>query len=230
MQRSYALHQVLEIDIPKLRHISDGLIFTSRFTPYQYGTDEAILKWKPPNQNSVDFLMGLEFPTATDPETQETYPDYESKPKFVLKVWHGGDNYALLSADGGTNTYMHVSDDEWEQMKSLQEPLDDRVVECYMDDQKRWRYMRFRDDKENGNHKDIFHKVMGSIRDGVSQEELLAACSAIKKNWYARQYEEEKKRKEMMHNKRNLSQHQQQHDEQRRRREYEEAKRQRSHV
>lgn len=178
--------------ISKLQHVSDGLIFTSRVEPYKFGTDDVILKWKPPNQNSIDFVIGLEFQNYVDPDTKEAYVDYDSKPQFVLKIWQGDNMYAAHST-------MHVTDDEWEQFKDLAEPLEDRVVECYMDDQKRWRYMRFRDDKENGNHWSTCDKVMSSIKDGVTKRELLEACPKIRDNWKRREAAAQRRAAEEQH-------------------------------
>lgn len=40
MERSYGLPKVFNEIIPKLKHTSDGLIFTPRDSPYVFGTDE----------------------------------------------------------------------------------------------------------------------------------------------------------------------------------------------
>ena len=67
------------------------------------------------------------------------------------------------------------------------EPLNNRIVECYMDEQKRWRLSRFRDDKSDGNHVSVVGSVMDSIRDGVTKQDLLASCPSIRDKWKARQ-------------------------------------------
>lgn len=128
-------------------------------------------------------MLGLEFNSFTDPEAQgesATYLDYDSKPKFILKTWLGENKYKIISE-------MIVTDEEWDRLKSLNEPLEDRVVECYKDTNKEWRFMRFRDDKTDGNHESIYHKVLSSIEDGVSKEELLKACPKIRENWKQRE-------------------------------------------
>ena len=40
-----------------LPHENDGLIFTKLNSPYKPGTDDTLIKWKPPYLNSIDFLM-----------------------------------------------------------------------------------------------------------------------------------------------------------------------------
>lgn len=60
-------------------------------------------------------------------------------------------------------------------MKATGEQFDDRIVEVHWDvSQSHWRMMRFRDDKPNGNHRDIVDKIMQSIADGVEKE---AVCN-----------------------------------------------------
>jgi mRNA guanylyltransferase len=43
--------------IPLLPHGNDGLIFTKNSFPYKSGTNENIVKWKPPEKNTIDFLI-----------------------------------------------------------------------------------------------------------------------------------------------------------------------------
>lgn len=182
MQLSYAIPTVFGEILPKLGHVSDGLIFTPSTAGYVIGTDPKLLKWKPPEENTVDFVWELEFNTFVDGDTNETYLDYDSKPKFLLKVWQGKDIYSRYGE-------MYVTDEEWSQLKALGEPLNDRVVESYKDDDGRWRYHRFRDDKENANHTDVVQSVMESIDDHVTQKELTSCWEEIRARWKARQLE-----------------------------------------
>jgi mRNA guanylyltransferase len=57
--------------------------------------------------------------------------------------------------------------------KAHGEQFDDRVVECNVNPITHgWRFMRFRDDKEHGNHRSIVEKIIASIRDGVQLDEV----------------------------------------------------------
>lgn len=94
----------------------------------------------------------------------------------MLRAWKGGNNYT----DYGE---LYLTDDEWEKWKALGEPIHERVVEAYKDDDKRWRYMRFRDDKDDGNHISTVESVIESISDAVSREELEQACPEIRAKW-----------------------------------------------
>lgn len=67
-------------------------------------SDLCRLKWKPPEENSVDFRLELRFPKL--PDTNQ--PDLMKMPMFLLYVWEGGSNYAFYD-------YLTVDDDEWEE-------------------------------------------------------------------------------------------------------------------
>jgi mRNA guanylyltransferase len=103
-ERSYSVAQVINGIIPTLQHGHDGLIFTCVESAYMPGTDENILKWKPPNENSIDFKLALRFPARTD---KDDTPDMREKPVFLLHQWLGGDKYDFFDE-------MEVDDDEWE--------------------------------------------------------------------------------------------------------------------
>ncbi|EAU88637.1 mRNA guanylyltransferase [Coprinopsis cinerea okayama7 len=179
---SYHVEKVFNVDIPNLHHGNDGLIYTCVNTPYTPGTDNNILKWKPPSENSIDFKLVLRFPPlASNPRE----PDFHAKPLFLLHIWCGDDR--------GVPRYeqyddMYVDDEEWERMKLSGEQIDDRIVEVHWDfNINRWRMMRFRDDKPHGNHKSVVDKIINSIADGVEKDALLARSTAIRNAWKMRQ-------------------------------------------
>jgi mRNA guanylyltransferase len=187
-QVSYGIEMMFREIIPKVKkiHGNDGLIFTCRSTPYKIGTDEHILKWKPPSENTIDFRMRLEFPLLepdTDDEADgvvEPYYDYDAMPIFHLFVLHNNNEYRIFGE-------MHVMPSEWDGLKALQMPLDDTIVECYQDNNGRWRYMRFREDKKDANHISTVEKVLESIQDRVTEDDLIRAAPAIKTAWKKRQ-------------------------------------------
>lgn len=178
MQLPYGLEMMFRAVLPGLPHGNDGLIFTCRGAAYRYGTDPGILKWKPENENSVDFLMRLDFALIKD--ESGSWTDYDALPVANLFVWTG---------DRGEKWYgtLHLEEGEWEDLKARGEPLHERVVECSMDESGRWRFMRFRDDKDKANHVSTVESVIESIRDRVTEAELIAAAGGIKGEWKRRQ-------------------------------------------
>ncbi|KAI5292775.1 Dcp1p-Dcp2p decapping enzyme complex alpha subunit, partial [Ascosphaera atra] len=208
-QLSYGLPLMFGEIIPKVKrvHGNDGLIFTCRETPYRFGTDENIVKWKPPAENTIDFRMRLEFPmydprknagnhnangggeeeALEDREAdRDPFVDYDAIPTAHLFIYTGNSsnnasgpnqpNYQWFST-------LHLDPDDWASLKALNTPLDDTIVEAFLDEHKRWRMLRLRDDKDEANHVSTVEKVIVSIEDRVSQEDLIAAAPMIKSAW-----------------------------------------------
>ncbi|KAI9369272.1 mRNA capping enzyme, guanylyltransferase subunit [Aspergillus egyptiacus] len=195
-QFSYGIEMMFREIIPKVKkiHGNDGLIFTCRSTPYRIGTDEHILKWKPPSENTIDFRLRLEFPIL-EPDSEdeadgitEPYPDYDTQPIFHLFVLLNDREYQPFGE-------MFVTPSEWDDLKALQVPLDDAIVECSKDENGYWRFHRVRDDKADANHISTVEKVLESIEDRVTEEDLIRAAPAIKTAWKKRAQADAEERK-----------------------------------
>lgn len=207
-QFSYSLEYMFKSIIPSVKqlHGNDGLIFTCKNTPYKTGTDEHILKWKPPHENTIDFVLRITWPTVPpepDDADQTPHEDFLAFPQsFDLFVYLGSEvNYEHYGQ-------MYMTEKEWEDLKALQRPLQDCVVECSLDPAvpddaaagvtghaPRWRFHRLRDDKEHANHISTVRSVMESIKDHVTEQNLLEAAAGIRDAWKRRQAEEERGRK-----------------------------------
>lgn len=58
-------------------------------------------------------------------------------------------------------------------MKRSGEQFDDRIVEVHWEpEMQRWRMMRLRDDKPNGNYVDVVMNIISSIMDGVEKDDV----------------------------------------------------------
>ncbi|OAA43097.1 mRNA capping enzyme, alpha subunit [Metarhizium rileyi] len=187
-QLGYGIEMMFKQVLPSLKHGNDGLIFTCRNTAYKHGTDPHILKWKPPEENTIDFRLKLTFPLVEPDEGErkegitEPFIDYDSVPKSELMIYLGdsGEKYEFFDD-------LFLTEDEWEILKSLGDPLDDRIIECNQDDQGRWRLLRFRDDKHEANHRSTVISVLESIKDRVSEKDLYKSAGPIRDSWKARQ-------------------------------------------
>lgn len=191
MQLAYGIGKMFHEVLPSLTHGNDGLIFTCRETPYKCGTDEHILKWKPADENTVDFKLQLHFATV-DPDEEdraegvtEPYVDFESVPRASLLIFAQGepgqnndDPYREFAA-------LHITEEEWEELKGLGDPLNGRIIECYVEEG-RWRMSRFRDDKLHANHSTVVNKVLESIQNPVTQTMLEEHGAVIREKWKAR--------------------------------------------
>ncbi|KAG0307304.1 Dcp1p-Dcp2p decapping enzyme complex alpha subunit [Dissophora globulifera] len=180
MQLSYGIEKMFREVIPNLKHGSDGLIFTSAIAPYVPSTNTKMLKWKPPSENTVDFKLTLEF------RNQNGAQNSPQKPQFLLFEWKGGQDYAPFGQ-------MIVDDDQWERWQSTSTQLQNRIVEVnYSPSHQGWRFFRFRDDKEHGNHSSVVKKVVESIRDGVEADEMAALETELSGVSKLVEHEEEK--------------------------------------
>jgi mRNA guanylyltransferase len=185
MQLSYGIEMMFKEVLPKLPHGNDGLIFTCRNTEYKHGTDQHILKWKPETENSVDFRIDLEFPVVQPDEQDklegvtEPYLDYDALPRVNLMVHVG---------DGNDKWYgeMYLVEQQWQDWKAENKPLDDRIAECVMDTQQRWTFMRWRDDKHDANHISTVESVIESITDRVTERDLIVSAKGIRDAWKRR--------------------------------------------
>ncbi|PNS17422.1 hypothetical protein CAC42_7105 [Sphaceloma murrayae] len=204
MEKGYGIEMMLKDVLPKLTHGNDGLVFTCRTTPYQAGTDPNILKWKPPHENTIDFRLQLgPFPklgTANgyvngngSAVADDDDVDWDGCPKLLLLVNEGRDKQRHFGD-------LFVTDDEWTSMKSMNEMLDGRIIECYKDNEGRWRYKRekdgtprFRDDKTEANHISTVESVLESIEDAVSEQDLLRHAPEIRHAWKRREGESERR-------------------------------------
>ena len=187
MHQAYHLQHIFNNILPQLKHGNDGLIFTCKDTRYQFGTDQHILKWKPPHENTIDFKLRLgDFPLI-DPEDGEdgSVPDYDALPApLQLLVQHNNNDYRPFAE-------LHVTPAEWNIMKSLNQRLDGRIIECYRSPAGQWKFKaeadgtpRWRDDKKDANHISTVNSVLASIENPVTETDLLGYEQKIKEAVY----------------------------------------------
>lgn len=138
-------------------------------------TNAFSLKWKPPHLNTVDFVLDLEFQQVNDEKKKFKYKDYDSKPRGHLFIGSGANNIKEVGI-------LSFSKDEWENLKFLKEPLIDRIIECSCEN-KQWRFLRMREDKETPNHISVYNSVLESIFDNITAQKLLTIVPTIAYNW-----------------------------------------------
>ena len=136
---SYGLEKMFKEIIPRVKqlHGNDGLIFTCRSSAYKHGTDEHILKWKPPEENTIDLLLHITWPeipaNSSDPD-RDPYVDYLAMPlAFDLYVHKGTDRQGGGVADYAFFDTLYVTEQDWNKMKAENCPLQDVVAECFQE-------------------------------------------------------------------------------------------------
>ncbi|KAG4403439.1 hypothetical protein AAZX31_01G101000 [Glycine max] len=142
--------KLLKEFIKRLSHEADGLIFQGWDDPYIPRTHEGLLKWKYAYLNSVDFLFEVDG-------DRELLFLYERGKKKLL--------------EGNRVEFTDGSD------PSL---YSGKIIECSWDfDKLEWKFMRIRTDKSTPNEFNTYRKVMRSIRDNITEEDLLNEISEI---------------------------------------------------
>eukprot|EP00842_Homolaphlyctis_polyrhiza_P006277 jgi/Hompol1/6650/HPOL_005042-RA len=164
LELSYKLHKVYS-QIQAARHKTDGLIFTSAVAPYTLGTCQKMLKWKPSEENTVDFKI-LEA-VQTDRGVL-----------YRIGILERGNEHidcGLMIPEGELATI------------PTREALG-RIIECRYSPtgNSQWRFSRMRDDKDSANHISTYEKILESIRDNISQEQLMGASEMIEAAWQRR--------------------------------------------
>lgn len=140
--------------------------------------------------------MNMVFGTYNDEENGDSYIDYDSLPQFYLSIWKGKDKktneelYQQISS-------LHVEESQWEMLKAKNEPLQGRIIECVKDEENRWVFLRFRDDKDNANHISTYRSVIQSIEDAVSEKDLLQCGEYLRhRSGYYKQVQEQQQREQ----------------------------------
>ncbi|XP_020524223.1 mRNA-capping enzyme isoform X2 [Amborella trichopoda] len=146
-----AVIKVLRDFIPKLSHEADGLIFQGWDDAYVFRTHKGLLKWKFPDMNSVDFLFEV------GEENHQTLYLLDRKNRRQLQgayvVFKGGEDPSEFNG---------------------------KIMECSWNAQEEhWEYMRIRTDKETPNAWNTYTKVMQSIQDNITEEEVLDEITEI---------------------------------------------------
>jgi len=156
--------KLLEDFIPNIiSHESDGLIFQGWEDPYVPDTCQELLKWKFASMNSVDFRL----------------KKVEGRWRLFVMDAPRGQGPRDLLLDGVADGEYEVSFPEG----TDPEELEGEVVECAWDGERRaWTFMRTRPDKETPNHVRVYHRVVQSIEDNITDEVILEYVEEVTKN------------------------------------------------
>ncbi|KAJ1962938.1 hypothetical protein GGI12_002348 [Dipsacomyces acuminosporus] len=163
---SYGLERIYTTVIPALKHKSDGLIFTSQVAPYTPGTCEKIIKWKPANENSIDFKIQV-----------------VNSEEVLLYAWQGNSDYEYFDK-------LALQPGDYQRHFGHLKQVNGLIIEAVYDPAyappSKWKFMRFRDDKPHGNHISVVHKIIESIRDNIELDQLVKFTPEMRGNWKQR--------------------------------------------
>ena len=165
----YPLGQTKAVMNMKTGHEHDGLIFQPVPDPYTGGQCDQILKWKPPELNSIDFKCQ------------------------VRKVQQAGclpETYAELYVGGMPNPFTRVKLNKTKLIEFKE--YDGKIVECTLD-KNEWKVLRVRTDKSHPNSYNTAKAVLNSIQFPVDMKAVIDVVEQIGVGQFAQE-----KRKGMM--------------------------------
>ena len=156
IKRQWPLNQLEDLQYyveHSVLHKTDGIIFTPLSMPYIMGQCDKILKWKPIELNSSDFIA-LEHNGVVYLAVRISYPKNamsSNKPPYA--------DIPVSILDGDPSTIL--------------DGIDKKIVECSFDvESKGWFPLRIRTDKTTPNAYSTFVKICVSIKDDITVEKL----------------------------------------------------------
>ncbi|KAI3957222.1 hypothetical protein MKW98_012097 [Papaver atlanticum] len=135
--------------IPKILHGADGLVFQGWNDQYVPFTHEKLLKWK--FHETVDVIFEL-VGTGQNPS---------------LYLYQRGRKKCMF---GNRVLFMNGEDPS---------ELSGKIIECSHYEKKAWCFMRVRVDKSTPNDYSVYERVMRSINDKITEEDLLDKIRGI---------------------------------------------------
>ncbi|XP_065191969.1 mRNA-capping enzyme-like [Sycon ciliatum] len=136
---------VFEKIIPLLNHPNDGLIFSPAMDPYKLYTNHDVLKWKPPELNSIDFQL-----------------------KIVKENRLG----ELPTRVGELHVLGHDMRVSTIKLTKELKVLHNAIIECCIDNGQ-WSFMRTREDKDKPNSYTTYESVCKSLTAPVTKAMLI---------------------------------------------------------
>eukprot|EP00792_Barthelona_sp_PAP020_P001339 TRINITY_DN12121_c0_g1_i1.p1 TRINITY_DN12121_c0_g1~~TRINITY_DN12121_c0_g1_i1.p1 ORF type:complete len:531 (-),score=131.06 TRINITY_DN12121_c0_g1_i1:136-1698(-) len=206
----YSLKHTQEIfeKIPSLPHENDGLVFTPVFEPYEPGTCPSLLKWKPSDKSTVDFLLCGSSVV------------YDGTVVYQLHTFNRGIRQAYDWITIPQTTLDKIDAAYSKNLIKLSEP----IVECRYDPEQMtfiphgslfdssftrpngttgfegfpgewrkggWIVDRVRNDRKMGNDLRVVNKIRMSLDNKISEEKLLNFLDSLKKKKDATPNEED---------------------------------------
>ena len=160
------LERMVHETIPRLPYRNDGVVFTPVGRPYTAGTDDRVLKWKPPDMNTVDFALQVRWIAG-----HRWFMLCSAMRQMTMdRYWIGldGEQAAYFTAAGGP----HIVECSFDSALHSEAP-DDRTGLLASRQAGGWRIVGLRLDKTTPNDESILERILTSIRDAVTADDVL---------------------------------------------------------
>jgi len=178
-----AASKVIHDFIPhQVSHEADGLILQPYDDAYVALTYPELLKWKFAHMNSVDFRLKV-VPQSSRHSHAHHDLSTPGPPDLALELLRPTKHHtATIEELKGAKVVFP----QGELLNASPELYNGRIIECAWDgDLQAWSFMRERRDKTLPNAETVYEKVWASIKDNITEEDLLLEIEqALKKGVY----------------------------------------------
>jgi hypothetical protein len=149
------------------KHPCDGLLFIENLQKIQIGTAHRQLKWKPPHECTIDFL--IMFPENNN-RTCDLYirsDQHQSPPSKKELLW----KTQWITSTFDSNTFDFEKDNK---IKWIKKNFNGKIIECFFNQSSsNWQYKLTRHDKNSPNFVNVVNDTINSIKDNINIKNLV---------------------------------------------------------
>ena len=162
MKDYFTLEQVEDISkniIPILPHHNDGIIINTKDYPYYSGQSIEIYKWKPNEENTIDFEIQYN-------QKEDIYNLYVSGKEKLVPVGN-------LSFKDDSDKEKFLSGYNINNINIAECFYDNNLIDPFTNKKGGWRFSRYRNDKGKPNFIDTYENVLKCLEENISIEEII---------------------------------------------------------
>ena len=145
MKTFWPLSEFSEFQKSTFPYATDGIVFTPVHEPVRSGTHETMFKWKPRDENTIDFLFRL---TGIQTKKWSMYVQEKGKMIFESELAVG---------------------------QELEGTVDGSIVECqyqHGEEPRWWKPLNIRRDKTHPNNRRTFYRTLVNIAENIQLDEF----------------------------------------------------------
>ena len=171
MKDYFTLEQVEEIKniIPILPHHNDGIIINTNDYPYYSGQSIEIYKWKPNEENTIDFE--IQYNQQKDIYNLYVFGEEKLIPVGNLSFKNDYDKEKFLSGYNSNN--INIAECFYD--KDLDDPFTNKKGG--------WRFSRYRNDKGKPNFISTYENILKCLEENIDIDEIINTVNENKTNF-----------------------------------------------
>ncbi len=171
MKDYFTLEQVEDINknvIPILPHHNDGIIINTKDYPYYSGQSIEIYKWKPNEENTIDFEIQYN-------QKEDIYNLYVSGKEKLIYVGN-------LSFKDDSDKEKFLSGYNLNNINIAECFYDNNLIDPFTNTKGGWRFSRYRNDKGKPNFIDTYENILKCLEENIGIDEIIDTVNKNKTN------------------------------------------------